>query len=100
MTGRRIEKDEVLRIAKLARIEVDDAELERLATDLGRIVAYVDQLAELDVGRVSPTAHANRAGLPTRADEPLPSLDRDVVMAQAPATADGAFAVPAFVDEG
>jgi aspartyl-tRNA(Asn)/glutamyl-tRNA(Gln) amidotransferase subunit C len=93
-------KAEVERIAELAQLALEEGELARMGRELGAILAYVRQLEAVDVGDVPPTAHGELEGMLLRADEPRPSLDRDLVLAQAPRSEAGAFAVPAFVDEG
>ncbi len=89
---------DVRRIARLARLELGDDEVARIADDLGRIVAYVGQLEEVDVTDVPPATHAV-ARLPLRADQPGPSLDPELVLREAPRAEDGAFAVPTFVED-
>jgi aspartyl-tRNA(Asn)/glutamyl-tRNA(Gln) amidotransferase subunit C len=125
--GPRITPDEVRAVARLAHLEIGDAELPRLTHDLGQILGYVAQLSELDVSDVPPTLGGLPAGalLPRashpgtavaaesvaaagsaadlgslRADTPVPSLSRDEALREAPRARDGGFAVPAFVDEG
>lgn len=91
---------EVRRIAHLAHLDVTDDEVTRLTRELGKILAYVKQLEELDLEDVPPTAHASLDRLPLRADEPGSSLPREVALREAPRVAMEGFAVPAFVDEG
>ena len=105
MSERRIDRDEVLRIAALANLELDDDAIERMTRELGAIVAYVAQLQELDVEGVPATAQlltllGEIASLPLREDLPEDSLPRDTALGEAPETAMNGFAVPAFVDEG
>lgn len=82
------------RIAALARLELTADEVERFAGQLTAILAYADQVQQVDTG------DAAVAAVPTttawRSDTPLPSLDRDVVLSQAPAAdrAAGHFKVP------
>jgi aspartyl-tRNA(Asn)/glutamyl-tRNA(Gln) amidotransferase subunit C len=95
-----IDKDEVIRIASLAHLELSKDELARMTTDLGSILAYVKQLEELDLGDVPPTAHVQIDRLPLRPDEAGPSLPQDVALREAPKANEGGFSVPAFVDEG
>lgn len=87
-------------MAELAQLQLSDDEVERMTTELGAIVAYVRQLQEVDVDGAVPTTHVLLDALPRRPDTPSPSLDRDLVVAQAPASRDGSFVVAAFVDEG
>ncbi|MCC6214056.1 MAG: Asp-tRNA(Asn)/Glu-tRNA(Gln) amidotransferase subunit GatC [Polyangiaceae bacterium] len=94
-----LDRETVARVARLARIELSDSELEGLVRDLERIVAYVDEIGALPLEAVPPTAHAPGATLPLRPDAPLPCLDREVALAEAPRQAESAFAVPEFVTE-
>lgn len=86
-------------MARLARLRLTDEELPRLEAELGRIVAYVDELASVDVSGVSESQLSGPSVAPLRDDEPRPGLTRDAALAEAPRTSDGAFAVPEFVDE-
>ncbi len=95
-----IELDEVRRIAQLAYLELADRELERLTVELGAILAYMRKLEAVNIEGVPPTCHMRLQRLGLRPDEARPSLDRDVVLDQAPAAAENGFAVPTFVDEG
>ena len=98
-----IDSARVRHIARLARVELSESEVARMAEELGRIVAYVDLLEEVarepGYGDVKPTSHAVTA-LPLREDEPGASLDHEVALAEAPRAIDGGFAVPTFVGEG
>ena len=79
----------------LARLELSDDERARFATQLSAILAYADQVQQVDTSAVAAAAaSADRSRM--RDDAPLPSLDRDVVLAQAPAAdrAAGLFKVP------
>ena len=96
----RISNDEVLRIAKLAHLELSAAEVDRMARDLGQILAYVEQLREVDVTDVPATSHGDEAGIAPRADEEAASLPLDLALREAPSVDEGGFRVPAFVDEG
>lgn len=89
---------DVQHVARLASLNLTDAEAARFAKELGTIVTYFAQLDELDTRDVIPTAHVQLDRLPLREDEERPCLPRDEVLAQAPsADADG-FSVPAFVE--
>jgi aspartyl-tRNA(Asn)/glutamyl-tRNA(Gln) amidotransferase subunit C len=95
-----IDLDQTRRIAELASLELDDDELVRLTAEIDEILNYVQQLQELDLDEVAPTAHVHLERLPLRLDEPGGSLERERALSQAPRRQDGAFAVPGFVDEG
>lgn len=94
-----INRETVLHVAKLARLELADAEVERMQRDLGGILEYVALLSELDTAGVPETAHGAVAGMPFRDDQPLPSLANEIAVGEAPRQTGGSFAVPAFVDE-
>ncbi len=95
-----IDRDEVLRIAELAQLELSEEELERMTRELGSILDYVRQLEQLELEDVPPTSHVELDCMALRADVVRDSLPREQVLEQAPRVADGGFAVPAFVDEG
>lgn len=96
----RISKEEVLRIAKLAHLDLSAAEIDRMARDLGQILAYVEQLREAPVEGVPATSHGDDAGIVPRPDEEVPSLPHEIALREAPSVDEGGFRVPAFVDEG
>jgi aspartyl-tRNA(Asn)/glutamyl-tRNA(Gln) amidotransferase subunit C len=85
---------DVDRIAALARLELTDDERVRFATQLSAILAYADQVQQVDTSAVAAAPSAGDSRM--RDDTPVPSLDRDVVLAQAPAADRGAglFKVP------
>jgi aspartyl-tRNA(Asn)/glutamyl-tRNA(Gln) amidotransferase subunit C len=90
-------------IARLARLELTEDEVDRMAGELGRIVELASGLAEVldepGFEALEPFEH-ERDARALRPDEPRPPLARDAVLAQAPDTHEGGFAVPTFVDEG
>ena len=94
-----ITRETVLHVAKLARLELGDSEIDRMQKDLGNILEYVNSLAELDTASVAETAQVAVLGAPLRPDSVEPSLANEVALAEAPRSAGGGFAVPAFVDE-
>jgi aspartyl-tRNA(Asn)/glutamyl-tRNA(Gln) amidotransferase subunit C len=98
-SAQHLTETDVLKVAKLARLELEADEIRRMATELSAIVGYVQKLSELDTTDVPPTAqvHVERLGL--RDDEPQPSLPHDEAVAEAPRLARDGFAVPGFVDE-
>ena len=81
-------------VANLARIELTDEETTLFQGQLDQVLEYVEQLGELDVSNVEPTAHAVPLVNVLRADEPGASLDNDTVTANAPASRDGQVLVP------
>ncbi len=95
----RIGREEVLRMADLARLELAADEAERLTADLETILEYVETLGELDTDGVEPTSHAIPLATPLRADaEPAP-LDPERAVANAPERDGFAFVVPKVLDE-
>lgn len=89
-----IEREQVLHVAKLARLRLSEAEVERMAGELSGILEHVDRIAGLDLDDVAPTSHVVDLENVLRSDEPRPSWPRDIVLEQAPDPAEGAFRVP------
>jgi aspartyl-tRNA(Asn)/glutamyl-tRNA(Gln) amidotransferase subunit C len=89
-----IEKDQVLHVAKLARLKLSEEELERMVGELSGILEHVDRIAALDLDDVPPTSHVVDLENVWRADVPHESLDREAALASAPDPVEGAFRVP------
>ena len=89
-----IDRSDVLHVARLARLELSDDEVDRMAQELSSVLDYFMKIAELDLEDVPPTSHVVEVTDALRADEPRPSLPRDEVLEQAPAAQDGGFLVP------
>lgn len=89
-----IERDQVLHVAKLARLRLSEDEVERMAGELSGILDHVDRIASLDLDEVPPTSHVVELENVLRVDEPRPSWPRDAVLEPAPDPDDGAFRVP------
>ncbi len=89
-----LQRDQVLHVARLARLELSEAEVERMARELSAVLDHVAALAELDLEGVAPTSHVIALANALRPDEPAASLPREVALAPAPATAADGFAVP------
>jgi aspartyl-tRNA(Asn)/glutamyl-tRNA(Gln) amidotransferase subunit C len=89
-----IDRDQVLHVARLARLKLDDEELERMAGELSGILEHIEHISELDLDGVDPTSHVIALENVFRPDEPRPSWDRDEVLESAPDPASGAFRVP------
>jgi len=85
-------------VAELARIELSADEKARLGTQLGDILRYVDQLREVDVTGVEPTAHSVPLLNVTRKDEVGECLQHEAAMKNAPRQANGLFIVPKIVE--
>jgi aspartyl-tRNA(Asn)/glutamyl-tRNA(Gln) amidotransferase subunit C len=91
---RMIDRDQVLHVARLARLELTDDELERMAGELSGILEHVERMNELDLDGVEPTSHVVQLENVLRSDEPRPSWPREKILEAAPDPADGAFRVP------
>jgi aspartyl-tRNA(Asn)/glutamyl-tRNA(Gln) amidotransferase subunit C len=93
-----IDRDEVLHVARLARLQLGEDELEPMARELSAVLDHIATIAQLDLDDVAPMTHAVADAVPThpglRADEPRDSLPREVALAQAPAVSEGGFSVP------
>jgi aspartyl-tRNA(Asn)/glutamyl-tRNA(Gln) amidotransferase subunit C len=89
-----IEREQVLHVAKLARLGLAEDEVETMAGELSGILEHVDRIAELDLEDVEPTSHVVELENVLRADVPHASLPPEVVLASAPDPVDGAFRVP------
>ena len=90
-----ITREQVVHVAKLARLELSDEELERMREQLSAILEAVGKVAELDLEGVEPTAHPLDLVNVFAEDEPRPSLPREEALANAPDPEDGFFGVPA-----
>lgn len=88
----------VRRVAKLARIREPEARLEPLAQELSSILGWIEQLGEVDTDGVEPMASAVAVKLPLREDVVTEGGDAGVILANAPAKADGFFIVPKVVE--
>ena len=95
-----IERDQVLHVAKLARLRLSEEEVETMVGELSGILEHVDRIGNLDLEGVEPTSHVVALENVLRPDRPRPSWPRDVVLAQAPDPVDGAFRVPSPQAEG
>jgi aspartyl-tRNA(Asn)/glutamyl-tRNA(Gln) amidotransferase subunit C len=89
-----IDRDQVLHVARLARLELTDEEVERMTSELSGILEHVEHINELDLENVEPTSHVIALENVLRPDEPRPSWSRDEVLERAPDPASGAFRVP------
>jgi aspartyl-tRNA(Asn)/glutamyl-tRNA(Gln) amidotransferase subunit C len=89
-----IDRDQVLHVAKLSRLRLSEEEVERMVGELSGILEHVDRIGKLDLEWVEPTSHVVALENVLRADEPRPSLPREVALASAPEPQEGAFRVP------
>ena len=94
-----ISRADVAHVARLARLDVTEEELERFTEQLGAVLEHAADVAALDTEGVPPTAHPLPLVNVLREDQPVPSLDRDEVLGQAPKAEDGRFWVPRILGE-
>jgi aspartyl-tRNA(Asn)/glutamyl-tRNA(Gln) amidotransferase subunit C len=92
-------REDVEKVALLARLDLSDAELSLMTDQLGQIVAYVEQLGELDTADVEPMAHAVDVTNIFRADELRDSLPREAALSNAPKADGECYLVPAVLGE-
>ncbi len=90
----KIDSQEVMHVAKLARLNVSDRDAERLTSEMNSILAYMDKLNELDTSGIEPMAHALQLDTPFREDAVKPSLSNDNALENAPQKEGGFFVVP------
>jgi aspartyl-tRNA(Asn)/glutamyl-tRNA(Gln) amidotransferase subunit C len=89
-----IDRDQVRHVARLARLELSEEEVDRMAAELAGVLEHIERIGELDLDDVAPTSHVVAVENALRPDVPRPSLPRDRVLADAPAVVSGGFAVP------
>ena len=89
-----IDREEVLHVARLARLALEEDELEPMARELSTVLDHIAKIGELDLDDVPPTSHVVELTGRLRPDEPRPSFPREVVLAQAPAVSEDGFLVP------
>jgi aspartyl-tRNA(Asn)/glutamyl-tRNA(Gln) amidotransferase subunit C len=89
-----IDREQVLHVARLARLELSEEEVEKMSNELSTILDHVERISELDLDGVEPTSHVVELENVLRADKPRPSWPRERILEQAPDPADGAFRVP------
>jgi aspartyl-tRNA(Asn)/glutamyl-tRNA(Gln) amidotransferase subunit C len=96
---RLISAEEVRHVARLARLALDEGEVDRYAAQLSAILEHVDAVRRLDTAGVPPTAHPLPVDNVLRPDTEVPCLDRETVLAQAPLVEDHRFRVPRIMGE-
>jgi aspartyl-tRNA(Asn)/glutamyl-tRNA(Gln) amidotransferase subunit C len=94
-----LSREEVVYVAKLARLDLTEEETTLFASQLSSVIDHVAALGRLDTTGVRPTSHPLDLVNVLRDDVVVPSLSRDVVLANAPATEDGKFKVPSILGE-
>ena len=89
-----IDRDQVLHVARLARLALSEEEIATMSAELSAILEHVERIAELDLEGVAPTAHVVPLANVLRADEPRPSWPRERTLAEAPDSTEDAYRVP------
>ena len=89
-----IDREQVLHVARLARLRLTDEEVEAMTGELSSVLGHIEKIGELDLEGVEPTSHVIALENVLRADEPRPSLPREVALAEAPDTDGSGFRVP------
>ena len=96
-----LSRDQVLHVARLARLELTEDEIERFGGELSKVLDHIETIGELgDMADVEPTSHVVAVENALRADVPVPSLPREAALAAAPDVAMGGFRVPSPVGGG
>jgi aspartyl-tRNA(Asn)/glutamyl-tRNA(Gln) amidotransferase subunit C len=93
----KITKEEILHVADLARLEIDEASIEKFAVQIGEILDYVDQLRQVDTSGVKPMSHALALTNAFREDVETRHLGHESSLANAPEQEDGSFVVPKVI---
>ena len=89
-----IDRDQVLHVARLARLRLAEDEIDKMSAELSTVLDHIEKIAELDLEGVEPTSHVVEIENVLRPDEPRPSWSRERVLAEAPDAAAGGFRVP------
>jgi aspartyl-tRNA(Asn)/glutamyl-tRNA(Gln) amidotransferase subunit C len=89
-----IDREQVLHVARLARLRLSDEEVERMSSELSTILDHIEKINELDLDSVEPTSHVVEVENVLRADEPRDSWPREQILELAPDAGDGGFRVP------
>ena len=89
-----ISREQVLHVARLARLRLEEAEIDRMSRELSSVLDHIEKISELDLVGVPPTSHVIDVENVLRPDEPRPSWPAERALEQAPDPADGGFRVP------
>lgn len=95
----KITKKEVMDTAELARLEINEDELDKFITQLGNILEYIKDLNQIDTTDVEPTSHVLELSTPLRDDEVVQELTADQALENAPESEDGFFVVPKVIED-
>ena len=90
--------DDILSVANLARLKVDDNLASDYASDIGKILAMMDTLSAVNTDDIKPLANIHEACQELRADVANPNIDRDAFQAVAPSVQDGLYLVPQVIE--
>ena len=93
----RVEKEELLKMAKLARLEITDAEFERMSDSLGQLLEYLDQLKQLNLDGVEPMTAVDSTPRPLRPDVEAPMLSKEQALRNAPEVNLDHFSIPKVI---
>ncbi len=93
-----VDKDTVKKIARLARLHVPEDKQLQIASDLNRILSWIEELGEVDTKNVEPLSSVTGHSLPMRADKVNDGNKADQILANAPEQASGFFVVPKVVE--
>jgi len=94
----KLSEADVRHVAALARLDLSEAEVERLQDDLSSILSYIDKLGELDTSDVEPTSHVVSMKTPYRDDEVTSTPAPADAVANAPESEDNFFVVPSIIE--
>lgn len=94
-----IDRAAVDHIARLARLDLSDAERSRMQTELAQILGHAERIQSLDLDGVEPTSHSIPLTNVTRPDEVRPSLTQQEALQNAPEAEDGRFKVPRIIED-
>jgi aspartyl-tRNA(Asn)/glutamyl-tRNA(Gln) amidotransferase subunit C len=89
-----ISREQVLHVARLARLRLSEEEIDRMARELSSVLDHIEKISELELDGVPPTTHVTDVENVLRPDEPRPSWPVERVLAEAPDPASGGFRVP------
>jgi aspartyl-tRNA(Asn)/glutamyl-tRNA(Gln) amidotransferase subunit C len=90
-----LSRDQVLHVARLARLELTEEEQQRMSVELSKVLDHIERIGELgDLADIEPTSHVVAVENVLRADEPRPCLPQEVALAAAPEADMGGFRVP------
>ena len=89
-----IDREQVLHVARLARLRLTDEEVERMTGEMSSILDHIEKISELELDEVTPTSHVVEMENVLRADAPRPSLPRERALEEAPDTDGVGFRVP------